>query len=712
MSDRTQHNFNVAMADGTVMIRNGSVFFLGPGGSGKTHTFAALLEEEPPSRRESTPCVTKPVRTIAQFKIGVSGVHFKRIEDGEYSDMLSTTAKQFEVLTPSTKVTTPPLATSNAQEMTAQEKDSSNSLVSSVATQVSNTEKQLGTKRRKLNTPSHCSGLEIELLHRMQAVPKSSQHLNEKDLLDMRDSGGQPSFHEVLPIFVKNTTFGVLTVKLNESLDAHPVVEYYSNGKAVGEPFNSPFTHLQTIHHCMRVLQSTCDHRSCPKVVFVGTHKDLERECNPKESREQKNRKLRNIIPPVMKKSIIYRNESLKELLFAVNVKTPGNEDWQIVGDVRDMMIAELLKVPKHELPLRYFALENAFLRLSKYQHKTVLSKEECFKEATAFHFTKESFEAALKYLHGLKLIFHYEEVLPDLVFLNAQTLLDKISELVEYSLTLKSHAITVTGDLEEFKAYGIVTLDLLSRFQSHYVPNVFTEKELILILKYLRILAEVGEDKYLIPCLLKVGDLYHVSPHVAVHNIPALLLYFGPDGSKLGVYCCLITTLITEAKWELMTAGGRPVKVSRNQVQFKLPGDDPGVITITDSFSTFFHISIDFPEDMEVANIYRICESSCSTIRETLLTSIRKALLKLNYDDSIPKVAFPCSRHQATDLHAATISNSGFLTCTTHPASVYCEPTKEHQLWLGKMGTGKEFNLSHSTLIIIDINGRFLLSK
>ena len=66
-------------------------------------------------------------------------------------------------------------------------------------------------------------------------------------------------------------------------------------------------------------------------------------------------------------------------------------------------------------------------------------SKEECFKEAAAYQFTRESFDAALKYLHDLKLIFYYEEILPDVVFIDAQTLLDKITELVEYSLSLPS---------------------------------------------------------------------------------------------------------------------------------------------------------------------------------------------------------------------------------------------------------------------------------
>ena len=139
----------------------------------------------------------------------------------------------------------------------------------------------------------------------MQAVPKSCEDLNNRDLFHMRDSGGQPMFHEVLPFFVYNTTFVVLTVKLNETLDSYPLVEYYSSGKPVGKPFKSSFTHLQTIRHYMKVLESTFDPDTCPKMIFAGTHKDLEHECKPKESHQEENQKLRKIIPPSMRDSII-----------------------------------------------------------------------------------------------------------------------------------------------------------------------------------------------------------------------------------------------------------------------------------------------------------------------------------------------------------------------------------------------------------------------
>ena len=690
MAEKTQHNFDIAMKGGTLMIRNGSVFFLGPGGSGKTHTLHAFLREDPPSVRQSTPCAKRTVRTIAQCKIGVEGIYFIRIQDDQYSDMLSTTVKLIQSQQPTTSLPTihprqheeiPKSAPASTQVSSKEE----------VESHITNQEDPDFIPEKKQESPqSHPSGFERELLRRMQLVPKRSEDLIDKDLIDMKDSGGQPMFHEVLPLFVKNTTFGVLTVKLNERLDSYPMVDYYSNGKPVGEPFPSPYTHLQTFRHCMRVLQSTCSRDTCPKLVFIGTHKDCEEQCLD-ESREEKNRKLQEIIPPDLKQSVLYYKHSNEELLFGVNVKTPEDIDRKMIGYVRQKMIKELHKLPQQRIPLQYFALENAFLRLAKYQHKAILSKDECFREAAAYHFTKDSFEAALKYLHGLKLIFHYEEVLPEVVFIDAQTILDKITELVEFSLSMQSkpvHELSVSMDIkefQEFKAYGFVTLDLLSQFNSHYVPGLFMQQQLVMVLKYQRVIAEVSEGKFIVPCLLRV----HVPrplPHSDTSSITATLhFYFGPNGPKLGVYCCLLASLITEAKWELMTENNRPVQVSRNQVQFRLPGDDPGAITITDSFTTFFHVSIDFPDDMDIAKAEQIREKLCPSIRETILSMIQKTSHKLNYNNSIPAVAFPCSKHLPSDLHPATISSSGLLTCTLHPASVCSDFTEQHRIWLGR---------------------------
>ena len=708
MSERTRINFEAAMKEGMLWIRNGNTFFLGPGGSGKTHTLHSLLEEDPPAIRDSTACAKKPIRAVAQFKVGVRGTaRFIRITDDQYSEMLANSAEHFSAVPKSVALTeaSQPLSSEKAvmlpSSSTIQIAETPSK--SSSPTEIEKVPKQSSVENQ---LPVAEFGLRRELQCRMQAKSKTSELLDDKDLMDVKDSGGQPMFHEVLPVFVTNTMFGILTVKLNESLDSCPLVEYYISGRRIGEPFKSPFTHLQTFRHCLRVLQSTCDPDACPKIVFVGTHKDLERECHH-EDRKEKNRKLQSIIPPEMKDNIIYNGESL---LFCINAKTPGNDDRKLMGSLRQRMIKELQMVPKKKIPLRYFSLENAFQRLAKYQRRAVLSIDECLKEATAYHFTRESLDDVLQYLHNLKLIMYYKDILPDVVFIDAQVLLDKITELVEYSIELRakpSSQAVAAGSLEKFKTCGIVTTEILSQFTSGYVPGLFEEKHLILVFKKLLIVAEIGKGKFLMPCLLE-EEMVRISSRLQL-VIPALVFYFGENGPKLGVYCFLLASLITDAKWKLLTENGTPVQLSRNRVRFAVPGNNPGCITITDSFSTFFHVSIEFPNEITETKALEICEDVCPTIRETILTHIRRASHRLNYNNSIPEAAFLCSKchssfsrvrskswvepgeeasskdDETAPPHPATISKCELLTCTMCPRSVFCTMTEKHALWLGK---------------------------
>ena len=661
------------MMEGEVLLRNGSALLLGVGGSGKTHFLAAFLKEDPPSIRESTPCAKKPVRAVAHIKAaGVSDDHFVRITNDHYSDILVANIPQstdsVAVAEPSTNVEAKDDLNSLASSSPPSQKETTRQPSSAVKVDASRREETWCVRR----------AMKRQYLSRMQAGAKKKSDLNDKDVLDVDDTGGQPMFHEVLPVFIQNTMLGVLVVKLNEPLDSFPLVEFYTRGERVGEPFKSPFTHLDTLRHCMRVIRSTCDSNTCPKIAFVGTHKDVQHEC-PQESIEMKEKKLRSIIPQEMEDNIIVHGESL---LLAVNVKTPGDEDETVISILRKKANEELCKLKPKKVPLRYIPLEMAFQRMAKEQGKSVMSKQECFEVAATYNFTQESFEAALKYLHGLKLIFYYEEVLPNIVFIDAQAILDKITELVVHSLSLQAKSSgKLLGALKKFVKRGIVTAEILEQFSSHYVPKLFMKEQLILVLKHLRIMAEVGKGEYLMPCLLRKQDIPRL---MAGASSLALLFYFGRDGPKLGVYCFLLASLIAEAKWELLEEDGYPVQVSRNRVQFALSEKNPGCVTITDPFSSYFHVIVELepPEGASADGIYK---KICPAIHETILTGIRKASQKLNYNNSIPEIAFPCPKHE--DLHPAIIAEDGRLLICTSDRRVYSEMTEQHKLWLGHKG-------------------------
>ena len=680
MSQQTEENFTAAMKDGEVLIQSGSSFTLGAAGTGKTHFLHAFLKEKPPAVRQSTPCAKMPIRTVAQYKLRVSDTtadkpSFVRITDEQFSDMLSTSARCPLQSHPSPAIKHAKLATSDSEQ--SFELGMSQVTLHDVDTSLVASPQSSG--------PSHDTGFQRELRVRMNAGSTSSDRLDNKILLDLKDSAGQSMFHEVLPMFVSNATCGFLTVKLNESLDSHPEVEYFNEGVRLGKSFRSPFSHLQISSNCVKVVQSTCEKGKRPMLVFIGTHADLEHECQG-EKREDKNRKLLSIIPPQMRDNVIRYSD--KSLIFHINALNPGDKDQAVLNRLRSILLNELQKIPPVRIPQRYFALEMALQRLAK--KKPILSREECFQEAKNFHFTRESFSAALTYLKGIKLIMHFEEVLPEVVFIDVQALLNKITELVEHSLLIQSGSCPPDstppsqGEYEKLRFCGIITREILSRFKSGYVPDLFKEEHLILVFEHLLIVAKVGKGEYLMSSLLQPEDTPHPLPDPASLVVPALLFHFGEEGPKLGVYCALLSSLITEFDWKLLLKNRTPVQLSRNRARFNTPGDHPGFVTITDSISdTYFRVDVTFPSDISLSKALEVCKDVCPSIRETILSGIRNASRRLNYTDSIPEPAFFCSKHEATSLHAATISNHGLLTCTVDRSSVCSEITEGHKLWL-----------------------------
>ena len=146
------------------------------------------------------------------------------------------------------------------------------------------------------------------------------------------DSGGQPQFHEVLPIFLRRLSFYIFVFRLCDELSSRPVVEFYVDGKPVGTPYTSAQTIEQLLQHCARSMHS---HRSssdsegeCPQIMILGTH--LDEEKRSKETREEKNKKMLKLLLPTLENQIIYHNVSTNEVIFPLNAVNPGRQEQDI----------------------------------------------------------------------------------------------------------------------------------------------------------------------------------------------------------------------------------------------------------------------------------------------------------------------------------------------------------------------------------------------
>ena len=94
-------------------------------------------------------------------------------------------------------------------------------------------------------------------------------------------------FHEVLPVFVSDTTFGIFTVKLNESLNTHPMVEYFKSGQRLGKPYRSMFSNKEIFGHCVRAVQSTGNNAML--IFFRHTQRSRARVSRRRQREEKQN---------------------------------------------------------------------------------------------------------------------------------------------------------------------------------------------------------------------------------------------------------------------------------------------------------------------------------------------------------------------------------------------------------------------------------------
>ena len=673
------------MKHGHVKCRDIKALLFGSAGTGKTHTIALIMEEEPPTIRYSTPCAKRPVRAVSRARIEKKGKKWVRVDHDDLSQKI---VDESTMLASDLVPGTCPAASSSTMTTAGGSEAGASFPTKAHVTPSTDGASGSSISHEKLSSTPSIQTVE-ELLRRIEESPygEYARMAFEQDRISLIDTGGQPQFHEVLPIFMRYASASMFVMKLSDRLSDHPVIEFYDdNGCLVGKAYHSAYTNQQILMQYMRVMQSQASQGLCPMSFYIGTHKDLEHQCA--ETRKEKNQKLLGMLLPAVHSNTIFYGEKTEEPIFPLNVKTPGPEEHQIAEELR-RLIVEKSSVKPRPIPLRWHALELALQKLMLELKRGVLSKAECFEVARRYHFDSESFEEALRYLHKLNILFYYEDVLPDVIFCDPQVLLDKITELVKHNYRLKtdpSESTPTEGNIWKFRDQGIVTLEFLNKpcFTEHYVEGLFGPVELLNLFRKLLIVSQITEEEYLMPCLLPVADEPSLlSPS---GSVPSLLFYFS-ESPLLGVFCGLIAYLLSEGKWKLLPKAGSqspgPAKVDRNTVHFEVPGGLPGKVILTDSFSTYFQVDIQIPPNAPSD----MCAEVCPEIQDTIMKGIRMASKNLHYNNSVPKLSFLCYEHSSTTklIPHATVVNSShkLMKCTMNP-EVCSRMTADHRVWFG----------------------------
>ena len=745
-STAAQRILEEALKKGYVDCHIWKVLVTGAAGSGKTSLKYRLFGADPPSVRCSTALAEAAIRAISREIVGTDLTGWFKVTSDELMELLGGALKagvpmeegklipgtpeapdfkqptEFSIpdhSTPSTvaynTASTSSMPTSKTTEAavdvptkfaTGDSKQPKRDDVSSNSSPLPPSVDSSNVTRPSESPPVTVSSSKQELV---QLVEKSqgSKRFLELQWIHFIDSGGQPQFHEVLPAFIRNTTATIFVMKLSERLDEHPMIEYYDvNGEILGKPYQHALSNEQILQYSVRTILSQPS--SGGKTLVVGTHRDRESSCS--ESRAEKNRKLIDMLTPLKDHLVYYRLGS--EVIFPINAKKPKKQDHQVCAEIRKQIEDKESGPPPYKIPIGWFLLEQDIIKASKVG---LISKTECLGIAASLNINAEALTAALQYFDNLNIFLYYPFILPEVVFSNPQVLLDKITELVHFSYSLRSDnssevsgegvkhqnqdkgrtrflgkfkphkfksrhpsrspPLAVEGKWLQFRDKGIVTVDMFQdkRFSAHYIPDLFTPADFIKLLEDLLIIAPLSRTEYFMPSLLQMTSPENIMKQLPTTTSSAapLLVHFPAGCAQNGVFCALVVYLLSKCRWKF--AKGTSECVARSCVCFQLPGK-PVCIALVDSFS-FFTVHV-YTKGLDA-----MCRRVCPMIREAIFSGLKAASKSMRYNNSTPVPAFFCKCSFPPHAATPTIDDvDGYLMCTKSSNSGHL--TKQHTMW------------------------------
>ena len=447
---------------GFILTSIAKILLFGNAGSGKTSVTAVMTGDPPPQIRSSTPLMVRPVQVITvrieelmEWKKKkpeeVQRIIAEIIRSRELQETVLPNDEQAQTLIEELQFPTLPQSSLKGNS-------EFDSLLESVASKD-------GFLSMVINSspPPH--------------------PVLEQKWLYIIDSGGQPEFHNMLSIFVQKATTCIYVFKIHEELDHHPLIDFFDDtGRSVSLPRYSRLTNRQIFQQFMHTMRSFSSEKNGdpPRIVLLATHRDLVKESTLPKILEERHKQLKAIVMPQFKKQLIYLDEKFEKFIFTMNAKQPEERDIHTANELRKVITG---KSPweKVKIPLRWHILDYRSRKISEGLKRKVLSREEYEKIAETLNMNKSSCDGALNFFNSLNTIFYFPKALPELVFLDPQILLNKLSELVvnryqknQDCKSDQSGCVQAKMPKEhhfQFHDFAEVTDELLQEFAEDYYP-------------------------------------------------------------------------------------------------------------------------------------------------------------------------------------------------------------------------------------------------
>ena len=496
------------------------------------------------------------------------------------------------------------------------------------------------------------------------------------------DTGGQLSFHDILPVFTNKRTPTVHLQVFNmcDPLTKRPTDQLRLETGGPLYSSESSFTNLDLIVRSLTSIHSMADKRnvlpseaSCNpllRLVLVGTHKDqVTAECANAEQVHTAVSAIDEVLEEALKSKPFFHDivhnsacGSKEMILFPMDngrycQPVVPEPDVQLLNCLRDT-ITEACTAPqaKRDTPITWMLCQMLLNSQSKEKPFYVYSDLLSLCLSQGFVKDQEECIAMVQFFHDLGLFFHQHSGLPSevdhlsvddsqctcLVFIDPSFLYRNISKLYH----VQFQRIT-GGPRRKLKMEGILTgntlseLDIDGRLNTQWLLHLLME--LGITAKLPTKVASWSAEEYFLPSILPPTGR-ECSPQRRCRKGPFLVSFKNKNYIPCGVFPTAITYLLgNNPKWEVV-----PMFTCRNYVYFRVVTNYIE-LTETNSFIKMV-VSSDRP---------KISQQSFVAQRDAVLTSLAQSYKRL-YDvedtTGVLSVGVPCpvEEHSCTDSHFA----------------------------------------------------------
>ena len=706
---RSKQIYEQEMKRGHLVLDLDKLLFFGTAGSGKTCSLAALLGVDPPTIRCSTPLMKRPIevvfmdvdgekrwkiRTVDQLLDEIARVIRSRMPQQQSSGGPASSDQQSPHTTASQSAQPTPEKTSSSSSNPATRKSTASSEEKPSA-------REQGEAEGELDSLLQSSAVEEGFVHTISNAPPSLEPILRLRQFLVLDSGGQPELLEMMPellemmpVFLRGASKFVYILKLHESLDKRAMIRYFKDGKLVWE-FPAHLTNEGTLRLCVRTMRSLNNKNpDIPpaKIIFLATHRDMVAEEQLPGVLDTLHKRLREILLPQFREQLIYCDTEKDDFIFTLNAAKPEKEDRECAESIR-VCLSEVGEGGREvKVPLRWHALYHKLLHVANGLGKKVLPRELCQQVAESMEIDDDSCGEALEFFDDLNMLFYFPIILPQLVFMEPQMLLDKVSELVEetYHMRQGKKGQAVPGEKLRFRDYGEVTEKFLGEFKSHYEPPLFTPKELVTLLKGLLVFAEMSEDVYFMPCLLQVVAWEVVEKHRVSHE-KALALHFPDSGPLMGIFCSTVAYLLSPGNshpypWRVVqNETGAPECLHCNVIKFTIP-KYTGTISLVDHFTHF---------ELHLCTHPKKAPELWKLAHDAVFAGLKKVGKTIGYTNNTPVPAIVCPAHHPAKPHPATVDKDRVWTCSVNSGK-FGDTSEDLIPWLSLCMTTCKLSTGH----------------